>query len=324
MSDTQPVTGEGTTNLGPDAPLRTAGWVAQRLGIAPATLRVWQCRYGVRSTIRTAGGHSRYSPADVARLERMRQLVLVGVPVAQAAQISHGLRPEPPPASSDARETVRRRGGGRVLAVDRAKPELQRLAGAAMALDDDAIADILVNALRQHGVIATWDELIVPVLRSIGARYARTAECIDVEHLFTERVRLELSAITACRRRWNHSAPVLLGCPDGEQHALPLHALAAALAEVQQPSRVLGPSVPTPALTSAVRRIKPSAVFLWSQLTQTAHQADLASIPRQRPPARIVVGGPGWEDRELPAAVTRAATLAEAVQRLGPPRTGHP
>ncbi|HKR48748.1 MAG TPA: hypothetical protein VJT72_04060, partial [Pseudonocardiaceae bacterium] len=53
--------------------------------------------------------------------------------------------------------------------------------------------------------------------------------------------------------------------------------------------------------------------------TRTAHQADLAAIPRQRPPARIVVGGPGWRDRELPAAVTRAATLAEAVQRLGPP-----
>ena len=315
MSDEQPVTVGGTTNLGPDAPVRTAGWVARRLGIAPATLRVWQYRYGVGSTIRTAGGHSRYNPTDVARLERIRQLVLAGVPVAQAAQISQDPRPEPPPTPSG-REPVRRRGGGRVLAVDRGKPELQRLAGAAMALDEDTIADILVGAVRRHGVITTWDELIAPVLRSIGDRYARAADCIDVEHLFTERVRLSLSAITSCRRRWNPSAPVLLGCPDGEQHVLPLHALAAALAEARQPSRVLGPSVPMSALTSAIRRIKPSAVFIWSQTERTAHHADLTAIPRQRPPARIVVGGPGWHGRELPATVTRAATLTEAVLTL--------
>lgn len=317
------MTVDGTTNLGSAAPTRPAGWVARRLGIAPATLRIWQYRYGVGPTTRTAGGHGRYNSTDVARLERMRQLVLAGVPVAQAAQLSHDPRPGPALASSTVGETVRRRGGGRVLAVDRGKPELQRLAGAAMALDEDAIADILAGALRRHGVIATWDELIAPVLRSIGDRYARTADCIDVEHLFTERIRLELSAVTSCRRRWQPSAPVLLGCPDGEQHVLPLHALAAALAEARQRSRVLGSSVPPSALTSAVRRIKPSAVFIWSQTERTAHHADLTAIPRQRPSARIVVGGPGWRDRELPVTVTRAATLTEAVQRLSPPRTEH-
>lgn len=221
-----------------------------------------------------------------------------------------------PPASSDGRKPVRRRGGGRVLALDRGKPDLLRLAGAAMALDEDTIADILAGAFRQHGVIPTWNDLIAPVLRSIGDRYGRTADCIDVEHLFTERVRLALSAITACRRAWNTAAPVLLACPDDEQHVLPLHALAAALAELCQPSRVLGASVPTSALISAVHRIKPSAVFLWAQTERTAQHIDLMAIPRQRPPARIVVGGPGWRDLELPTTVTHAATLTEAVHAV--------
>lgn len=310
------MTAGGAADLGADAPAHAAGWVARRLGIAPATLRTWQYRYGVGPTTRTAGGHRRYSPTDVARLDRIRQLVLAGIPVAQAAQMSGDPQSEPPLASSDVMEPVPRRGGGRVLAVDRGKPELLRLAGAAMALDEDAIADILAGALRRHGVIATWDELIAPVLRSIGDRYGRTADCIDVEHLLTERVRLALSAITAYRRRWNTAAPVLLGCPDGEQHVLPLHALAAALTESGQSSRVLGASVPTSALISAVRRIKPSAVFIWAQTERTAQHADLTAIPRQRPPARIVAGGPGWRDLELPATVTRAATLTEAVHAV--------
>ncbi|MGH3897623.1 MAG: MerR family transcriptional regulator [Pseudonocardiaceae bacterium] len=315
------MTADDAAGLGPDAPTHAAGWVARRLGIAPATLRIWQYRYGVGPTTRTAGGHRRYSATDVARLEYLRQLVLVGIPVAQAAQMSGDPQPERPLASSPVMEApvmepMRRRGGGRVLAVDPSTPELRRLAGAAMALDEDTIADILAGALHRHGVITTWDELIAPVLRSIGDRYGRTADCIDVEHLLTERVRLALSAITAYRRRWNTAAPVLLGCPDDEQHVLPLHALAAALAESGQPSRVLGASVPTSALTSAVRRIKPSAVFIWAQTERTAQHADLTAIPRQRPPARIVAGGPGWRDLELPTTVTRAATLTEAVHAV--------
>ena len=242
----------------------------------------------------------------------MRQLVLAGIPVAQAAQMSG----DPQPASSPGREPGRRHGGGRVLTVDPSKPELRRLAGAALALDEDTVTDILADALRRHGVIATWDDLILPVLRSIGDRYARTANCIDVEHLFTECVRRALSSLSAQRRRWDSAAPVLLSCPDEEQHVLPLHALAAALAELHQPSRVLGASVPPSALASAVRRIKPSAVFLWAHAERTAHHADFTAIPRQRPAARLVVGGPGWGDRELPAPVTRAATLTEAVHAL--------
>ncbi|MGH3873246.1 MAG: MerR family transcriptional regulator [Pseudonocardiaceae bacterium] len=310
------MTADGATDLGPDAPTYPAGWVARRLGIAPATLRIWQYRYGVGPTTRTAGGHSRYSPTDVTRLKRIRQLVLAGVPVAQAARMSADPQSEPPLTAPDVTEPTHRRGGGRVLAVDHGTPELRRLAGAAMALDEDTITAILADALRRHGVIPAWDELVVPILRSLGDRYARTADCLDVEHLFTERVRLALSAMTAARRPGSPAAPVLLGCPDDEQHVLPLHALAAALAEWGQPSRVLGASVPMPALTSAIRRIKPSAVFIWAHTEATAHHADLTAIPRQRPPARIVAGGPGWRDLELPATVTRATTLTEAVHAM--------
>ncbi|MGB6165379.1 MAG: MerR family transcriptional regulator [Pseudonocardiaceae bacterium] len=311
-SRVETISTDDAADCGPEALTQTAGWVARRLGVAPATLRVWQYRYGVGATTRTAGGHSRYSPADVARLERMRQLVLAGIPVAQAAQMSG----DPQPASSPGREPGRRHGGGRVLAVDPSKPELRRLAGAALALDEDTVADILADALRRHGVIAAWDDLILPVLRSIGDRNARTANCIDVEHLFTECVHRALSSLSAQRRRWNPAAPVLLSCPDEEQHVLPLHALAAALAELHHPSRVLGASVPPSALASAVRRIKPSAVFLWAHAERTAHHVDFTAIPRQRPPARLVVGGPGWDDLELPAPVTRAATLTEAVHAV--------
>jgi DNA-binding transcriptional MerR regulator len=39
--------------------------VARRLGVAPATLRTWDRRYGLGPSQHSAGAHRRYSPADV-------------------------------------------------------------------------------------------------------------------------------------------------------------------------------------------------------------------------------------------------------------------
>ncbi|MSW39326.1 MAG: MerR family transcriptional regulator, partial [Actinobacteria bacterium] len=43
--------------------------VAQRIGVAPATLRTWDRRYGLGPSSHTQGSHRRYSRQDVARLD---------------------------------------------------------------------------------------------------------------------------------------------------------------------------------------------------------------------------------------------------------------
>jgi len=67
----------------------TVAAVARRLGVAPATLRTWDRRYGITPTDRTSGGHRRYTPEDVALLDRMRRLVIQGLPPAEAARCAH-------------------------------------------------------------------------------------------------------------------------------------------------------------------------------------------------------------------------------------------
>jgi MerR family transcriptional regulator, light-induced transcriptional regulator len=61
-------------------PMLTVAAVARRLGVAPATLRTWDRRYGLGPSEHTAGSHRRYSGIDVARLMIMRRLTLEGVP----------------------------------------------------------------------------------------------------------------------------------------------------------------------------------------------------------------------------------------------------
>lgn len=74
--------------------------VARRLGVAPATLRTWDRRYGIGPSGHTTGRHRRYAPADIARLELMQRALLRGATPAEAAE--YALRVSTAPAPPDA------------------------------------------------------------------------------------------------------------------------------------------------------------------------------------------------------------------------------
>src|SRR5580698_9195683 len=80
------------------------GAMARRLGVAPATLRDWERRYGIGPGGRTAGGHRRYRPDDIARIEYMRRLVLDGVPPGEAARVALAAAPTPESTAESAAE----------------------------------------------------------------------------------------------------------------------------------------------------------------------------------------------------------------------------
>jgi DNA-binding transcriptional MerR regulator/methanogenic corrinoid protein MtbC1 len=355
------------------APTLTVAAVARRLGVAPATLRTWDRRYGLGPSVHAAGSHRRYTPADVACLVVMRRLTLDGVPPADAAQIArttaaggappaagHGepagqglpeLRGEEAAADSGPAGTVhvlaggeptgprwpafgpadgadplgsgeawapvvlppgRAPGGGRVMALPRGNPQTRGLARAAMSLDTDDCHRLLVTAMRDQGVVGTWEDLVLPVLNAIGERWQTTGEGVDVEHMFSEVLLGLLRSIAAALRRPHNARPVMIGCADGDYHTLPVHALAAALAERGISTRVFGVGMPAAHLISAVRRSGPAGVVLHAQLP-VPDSSVLAELRRLRPAPRLIVGGPGWEEIDVPPFVHRAATLAEAV-----------
>ena len=66
----------------------TVAAVAHRLGVAPATLRTWDRRYGLGPSEHQAGAHRRYTADDVLRLQTMRRLTLEGVPPGEAARVT--------------------------------------------------------------------------------------------------------------------------------------------------------------------------------------------------------------------------------------------
>lgn len=96
-----------TTAAPPDDAVRRAGGltvsaVAARLGVAPATLRTWDRRYGMGPTQHDVGAHRRYSALDVDRLVMMSALVAEGASPASAAQDALAATPAEARARADA------------------------------------------------------------------------------------------------------------------------------------------------------------------------------------------------------------------------------
>ena len=203
--------------------------------------------------------------------------------------------------------------GGQRLALPGASPTARGLARAVLALDEKWISEVILAALARNGSVRTWEELLLPVLSGLGTRYEHTGTCIEAEHL------LSMAIIAAFSRRAadlpgqvEHRA-VLLASAQGEQHSLPLYALAAALAERGIDSRMLGSDLPYSALAAAVRRTGPGVVFLWSQVPATGDPVVLPDLSPRRPGARLILGGPGWDRDRIPASARLVGTLSEAV-----------
>lgn len=208
---------------------------------------------------------------------------------------------------------VARDGGGHAIRTGRAGPAARGLARAAMRLDGPALRDILEMTVTDRGVVAAWEEVIMPVLIGVGERYAATKRFIEVEHLLSRGITEVLGSVT--RPPSSQVPRVLLAAADEEQHTLPLEALAAALAQAGVSSRLLGARVPAQAVGEAVSRTGPVALVLWSQMPGSADPAQWPHVLASRHrPLLVAAAGPGWQTDQLPEGVTALGSLAEALR----------
>ena len=264
-----------------DEELLTVAAVARRLGVAPATLRTWDRRYGLGPSRHEAGQHRRYCPQDLAILITMRKLITAGVAPADAANQAKNF--QGPVSVAKIIEKYEHR-----------EDLVDALHAAAKSLDKNFIQDSLRNDIDLHGVVASWSEVIVPLLVLIGDEWEKTQTGIEVEHLLTEILKSVFREKSAEVPEPHNARPVLLASVGEESHSLALHALASALAEKNIATHFLGARTPLEALSGVITRSAPPAIFLWAQLSHNGDSRFYTDIPSIRPAPRVIIGGPGW------------------------------
>lgn len=252
----------------PRAPALTVAAVAARLGVAPATLRTWDRRYGLGPSARMAGSHRRYGGADLARLLIMRRLTLDGVAPAEAARIA---RDTPADQLDDVDGAL-----ARVVPIA-AEPEGQHhgpvtataVVDAALALDSARCRRILTAGLSD-GPERWWTDLVAPARTALAARTVLARPGEDA-HAF-----LDAAALSVLRKRpepapeLDSGAPlVLLTSPGDGTSTLVLHSLAAALVDKGVGARVLTGPASVRRLVELCVMARPVAVVVVSDRDST-------------------------------------------------------
>jgi DNA-binding transcriptional MerR regulator len=280
----------------------TVAAVARRIGVAPATLRTWDRRYGLGPSEHVEGEHRRYCPKDLAKLTMMRRLIVAGVAPADAAEQARNCK------TAVKIETIVKEFEVREDVVDAMYKALQ-------GFDRAFVETTLTHEIDNYGVESAWSDVIVPTLFMIGEDWENDQKGIEVEHLFSEILKRTLHNRVVELKKPINARPVLLAAVGEELHSLPVYALAAALCERNIDTYVLGARTPLEALSAMVSRCAPPAIFLWAQLPKNAEPKYWQEIPAIRPAPRIVVGGPGWDSVKCDEVI-RAEGLEHACEQI--------
>lgn len=296
----------GAPDVGAGVHIREA---SELLGVPAPTLRSWELRYGLPRTLRSRGGHRRYTQAALNELGLMRDGIAMGQQASDAARRVRLLL--------DAQNPVRSRIDGIMAGSDLRSPS--------------AIQQMLDDSVSVLGLAATLDEVVLPAMRQIGSWWESGRCDIGQEHFTTEVVRGWLAKTITLAPSPTSDRSVLLATGPLDMHTLGIEALAALLASQGTRCRILGARTPHRVLSAAVAATSPTAVVIVSHLstqrrtaiesldvlartgcpTYYAGNAFLAPIARRTVPG-IYLG----ERMTEAAAIIQRARLSEIPSRL--------
>jgi DNA-binding transcriptional MerR regulator len=246
------------------------GEFARRVGVSPELLRAWERRYGLLQPIRSEGGFRLYTSEDAERVSRMKHGLDEGLSAAEAAR--RALAPVRP------KEAALEHARGRLMA-------------AAHAYDESALHAVLDEALAGFALETVLRELILPVLRGIGAEWERGELEVGQEHFATTVIRERLLALS---RLWSRggSPLVILACAPGELHDIGLIAFGLVLRSHGWRIFFLGANTPVETVAKAAAAFRPQLVVVASMdgALLEAAGSDLRRLARSAP---LVLSGAG-------------------------------
>jgi hypothetical protein len=129
----------------------------------------------------------------------------------------------------------------------------------------DSVRAGLNRAVGERGLGRCVDEVLLPAVREIGARWSDGDDHEPTVRLAVETMRAWLESLMARAPAPAAGPPVIVACAPGDRHSLPLEALTLLLRYRRQPCRMLGPRVSAHALSIALEVNQPAAVVIAAQ-----------------------------------------------------------
>ena len=238
----------------------TSSDAARALGVGSSSIKRWTDAGELRS-MRTPGGHRRYSIAELLRFADARGLPADALPVIPYAPVN-----------------------------DCPQMTLEQ----ALRTGDAGAASVLLSgaAARDPGSSAQFlDEIVAPVMRFIGEEWEAGRCGVDEEHRASH---LLADILDGLRFHPQPDGPTaLLACPPGEWHDLPLRMLRLVIERSGWKSDFTGAHLPWAAIRNTVASRGPRLVLLTARSGEAFVSSDFLELAQNcsRTGITLAVGG---------------------------------
>lgn len=230
---------------------------AQRSGLTPHVIRVWERRYGAVQPERTGTNRRSYSDVDIERLRLLRHATAAGHSIGRIAK-----------ATTDAlRELVASAKGENIQTDSRSStPALESFQDQAMtairALDSSGLDEILVRASVALGNQGLLQRLIVPLAHEVGERWQSGDITAAHEHFASAVIRSFLANSAKPFAVASGAPNLVVGTPAGQLHELGAIIVSAAAQSLGWNVTYLGVGLPAAELAGAAIQNRSRAVAL--------------------------------------------------------------
>ncbi len=282
------------------SPLHPMRIVVQRTGLTPDLLRAWEKRYGVVTPTRSAGGQRLYSDREVEHLALLTRAVQGGRNISQVAGLTvaelkavvltdaEALQVTPAHAVAVPAESAES-----AASAASAASVLAAALRAVEGFDAAELESTLRAAVLRLGVDRLVDEVVGPLLFTIGSRWRGGLLRPGYEHLASAVIRRTLSWLIECAKSSDAAPTVVVTTLAGQTHEF--GALLAAATAASHGWRVvyLGTSLPAVEIAEAALRTRATAVAL--SLVYPADDPGIAKELRELraalPPGTAILAG---------------------------------
>ncbi len=274
------------------------GAVERDTGIARDTLRIWERRYGFPEPSRNEKGERSYPEDQLRRLQRIRRL------------LDQGMRPGKVVALSDADLGMLE---AELFPETPLNDSIEHLLAVLQTTNGSYLEAALAEAYQQQGMQSFISETVVPLLHSVGERWAMGKLQIYEEHLLSEVLTRFLNSEISRIQKTAKKPRVLLATLPGEEHTLGLLMVSAWLSSQEIAVINLGGEVPLDQIVSAVERFEAdvlgvtfSGAYQYENIRTNLNELR-ESIAEG---VDIWTGGEGVRRlRKLPAGITKFTSL---------------
>lgn len=239
------------------------GVVCRRTGLNPATVRVWEKRYGAVNPERTASGRRSYSQADLDRLLLLKQALAGGWRISEVAQLTgenlSNLVADDAAATDDSPNDSSRADNS---PNHRGEPTFLQFMESAGALDPHGMKSALERAALELSRMELLESFVPSLLRAIGERWSSGDIRPGQEHLATAVTRLWLESLRTGKGSGRSPNRILITTPRGQLHDIGVLLAALSAEEEGWEAISLGADLPAEEIAISAETLKADVVGL--------------------------------------------------------------